>query len=62
LGARPGHKILCIIFAFLKKRVAYKGTRIDYEELPVKRNAPRWIQALKKLGYLQHDDFTAEAC
>lgn len=57
-----GHKILRIIFVLLKKRVAYKDPSIDYEALLVKRNAPRWIQALKKFGYLQHADLTPAAC
>jgi len=25
---------------------------IDYSQLVVKRNAPRWLSALKKYGYL----------
>lgn len=57
-----GHKILRIIFVLLKKRVAYKDPSVDYEELLVKRNAPRWIQALKKFGYLQHTDLAPAAC
>jgi len=57
-----GHKILRIIFVLLKKRVAYKDPSIDYEALLVKRNAPRWIQALKKFGYLLHDDLNPAAC
>ena len=56
-----GHKILRIIFVLLKKLVAYRDPSIDYEALLVKRNAPRWIQALKKFGYLQHDDLTPTA-
>ena len=51
-----------IIFVFLKKRVAYKYPSIDYEELREKCKAPRWIQTLKKFGYLQHDDLIPAAC
>ncbi len=56
-----GHKILRIIFVLLKKGVAYKDPSVDYEELLVKRNAPRWIQALKKFGYLQRADLAPAA-
>ncbi len=57
-----GHKILRIIFVLLKKQIPYKDPGVDYEELLVKRNAPRWIQALKKFGYLQRNDLTPAAC
>jgi hypothetical protein len=42
------HKILRIAFAILKKKEPYKDSTVDYEALMVKRNAARWIQALKK--------------
>lgn len=48
-----GHKILRVIYTLLKKKMLYRDPSIDYEALAVKRNAPRWIQALKKFGYLQ---------
>ena len=47
-----GHKILRIIFTLLSKREPYKDPEINYEEIMIKRNAPRWIKALKKYGYL----------
>lgn len=47
-----GHKILEVIFVMLKNKVPYKDPGIDYDQLLVSRNAPRWIQALKKYGYL----------
>ena len=36
----------------LKNKAAYKDPGIDYEELIISRNAPRWIKALKKYGYI----------
>lgn len=46
------HKILEVIFVILKRKEPYKDPKIDYEALVVKRNAPRWIRALQKYGYL----------
>ncbi len=46
------HKILEVIFAVLKKKEPYKDPKIDYEALSVQRNAPRWINKLKKYGCL----------
>jgi hypothetical protein len=50
------HKILRVIYTLLKKKALYCDASIDYEALAVKCNAPRWIQALKKFGYLQQVD------
>jgi len=47
-----GHKILRVIFVMLKNEKPYFDPGIDYEELNVSRNAPRWLQALNKFGYL----------
>lgn len=47
-----GHKILKIAFVLLKNLEPYKDPDIDYEQLVVDRNAPRWLQALKKYGYI----------
>lgn len=46
------HKLIRIIFAMLSKKEPYRDKEVDYEELLVKRNAPRWVQALRKYGYL----------
>ena len=48
-----GHKVLEVIFIVLKRKIPYKDSSINYEELVVKRNAPRWIKALAKYGYLK---------
>lgn len=53
-----GHKILEVVFILLKKNVPYKESTINYEKLVVGRNAPRWIKALKKYGYLSSNSFT----
>lgn len=47
-----GHKILEVSFVLLKKKEPYKDPGINYEKLTVTRNAPRWLKALKKYGYL----------
>lgn len=43
-----GHKLLRIIFAILKKKEPYQDPNVDYEALMVKKNAPRWMRALRK--------------
>ena len=48
-----GHKLLKTIYIFLERKVPYKDKNIDYEELVVEKNAPRWIKALEKFGYLE---------
>ncbi len=47
-----GHRLLEVIFIVLHKKEPYKDPGIDYEALVVERNAPRWIQAMQKFGYL----------
>ncbi len=47
-----GHKILRIIFHMLKRGECYRDSTTDYQALSVQRNAPRWIKALIKFGYL----------
>jgi hypothetical protein len=42
------HKMLRIVFAILRKKETYKDFTVNYEEVMVKRNAPRWIKALLK--------------
>jgi transposase len=45
------HKMLRIIYAIITKKEAYKDNTVDYEQLMVRRQAPRWIMALKKYGF-----------
>jgi hypothetical protein len=42
---------LRVVYSLLKNGRAYIDPEIDYESLVVKKNAPRWIQALKKFGH-----------
>jgi transposase len=60
LVARKGHKKAIIavahqmirtIYILFTRRVPYRDPGIDYQALVVEKNAPRWIQALKKYGY-----------
>ena len=46
------HKLLRTIFYMIKRHMPYQDSSVDYQELSVKRNAPRWIRMLKKYGYL----------
>lgn len=48
-----GHKMLRTIFFMIQRREYYRDSAVDYEALSVHRNAPRWIRALTKFGYLQ---------
>lgn len=47
-----GHKILRTIFFMLKRKEHYRDSTTDYEALSVQKNAPRWIKALAKFGYI----------
>jgi transposase len=47
-----GHRILEIFYLLVTRKEPYKDPGVDYEALVVKRNAPRWIHALWKYGYL----------
>lgn len=46
------HKMLRVIWAMLLRNQPYRDSTVDYEALSVRRNAPRWIRALKRFGYL----------
>lgn len=45
------HKMIRTIFVLLTHRKAYRDPGIDYPAIGVSKNAPRWIQALKKYAY-----------
>ena len=47
-----GHKILKTVYILLSRKVPYHDSTVDYEELMVKRNAPRWIAALRRYELL----------
>lgn len=46
------HSIMRTIFFMLTRREHYKDRSVDYEAMAVERNAPRWIKALTKFGYI----------
>lgn len=48
-----GHKILRTIFFMLERREHYRDSATDYEALSIRRNAPRWIKALTKFGFIE---------
>lgn len=47
------HRLLKVIWAMLRDDKPYRDPAIDYESLTVARNAPRWLQQLRKHGYLE---------
>lgn len=51
LMLRRWHKILRIIYSLLSRVTAYIDPDFNYEELVVKRNMLRWIQATSYLCY-----------
>lgn len=46
------HKMVRTIHAILRKHEPYRDSTVDLDALVVKRNAPRWIKALARHGYL----------
>lgn len=47
-----GHQLLRVVSTVLKEQQPYRDPGIDDEALMVANNAPRWLKALKKDGYL----------
>ena len=47
-----GQKLLRVVYTVLKEQQPYRDPEIDYEALVVAKNAPRWLKALEKYGYL----------
>ena len=47
-----GHRIIKIVYTLISRKEPYRDPEIDYEALVVHRNAPRWLAALDKYGYL----------
>lgn len=46
------HKMIRTIHAILRKQEPYRDDTLDVDALIVKRNAPRWIRALARHGYV----------
>ena len=50
------HKLLRCIFAVLRDGTPCRDPATDYEELLVKRNAPRWLRKLREFDILVRND------
>ena len=46
------HKLLRTCYFMISRGEHYRDSTVDYEAMAVKRNAPRWIKALIKFGYM----------
>jgi hypothetical protein len=46
------NKLLRTIFFMLQRGQYYRDSATNYEELSVKKNAPRWIKSLVKFGLI----------
>lgn len=46
------HKLLRTIYFMLERGKHYRDSATDYEALSVQRNAPRWIKALIRFGFI----------
>ena len=53
------HQILRTIYVLFTRRQAYRDSGFDYQAALVKKNAPRWIKALKQFGYWPKPEYTA---
>ena len=51
-----GRRILEIAYLMLKRKEPYRDRTLNREELLVRKNAPRWVRALRKYGYLPELD------
>ena len=49
------HKLLRVLYVVLGDPRPYRNPDADYEELMVRRNAPRWIRMLHRYGLIEHD-------
>ena len=48
------HKLLRVLYVVLRDARPYQDPEADYEQLMVRRNAPRWIRMLHRYGLLEH--------
>ena len=44
------HKMIRLIYVLLTRKQAYLDQHIDYAAMSAKKNAPRWIKQLKRIG------------
>ena len=47
------HKMLRVLYVVLRDAKPYHDPEADYEELMVRRNAPRWIRSLQRYGLIE---------
>jgi hypothetical protein len=50
-----GHKILVAIYHMITKKVPYQDKTVDFEQLVIKKNAPRWIRKLIEYQYIRYE-------
>lgn len=48
------HKLLRVLYVVLRDAQPYHDPEADYEELMVRRNAPRWIRMLHRYGMIEY--------
>ena len=49
------HKLLRVLYVVLRDARPYQDPEADYEELMVRRNAPRWIRMLHRYGRIERE-------
>ena len=49
------HKLLRVLYVVMRDARPYQDPEADYEELMVRRNAPRWIRMLHRYGMIEHE-------
>ena len=47
-----GYEGVDTVYAVLRNQQHYRDPGINYEQLHVERNAPRWLAQLRKFGYV----------
>lgn len=53
------HKLLRVLYVVLRDARPYQDPEADYEELLVRRNAPRWIRMLHRYGLIEYEPAAA---
>lgn len=53
------HKLLRVLYVVLRDARPYQDPEADYEELMVRRNAPRWIRMLHRYGMIEYETAAA---
>ena len=55
------HELLRVIHAVLRNDRPYTDPGIDYQQMVVERNAPRWLRMLRQYGCLEEATATARS-